>query len=132
MAGLKKIKDQNTFRRKAERAADQVGLDVDHEWQVDSMADDAYEDDGCLHIERHGLHLAIGFGQDTAGATANKQIRAIMAAVGLKRKIGKRVLVEEECETCEGNGYTDCDCCSQPVGCDDCDGNGFTTPEDYK
>lgn len=132
MAGLKKIADQNKFRRKAALAAEKIGLDVDLEWQVKSMVDDAYEDDGNLHIERHGLHLAIGFGQDSPGKHTNEQIRAIMSAVGLKRKIGKRVLVEEECETCDGDGYITCGECSSEHGCDECDGNGFTKPEDYK
>lgn len=131
MAGLKKIVDQNKFRRKAQKAAESVGLDADHEWQTKSMEDDAYEDDGCLHIERHGLHLAIGFGEDTRGERANEQIRTILSAVGLKRKIGKRTLVAEECDECDGDGYVECNEHAEHP-CGNCDGTGFVEPEDYK
>lgn len=138
MAGLKRIADQAKFRRKCERASEKVedavdGISADVDFDTDSReGDDAFEDDGCLHIRRHGLHAMFSIGQDTPGAKANAATRIIMEAVGMKRKIGKRVLVTEECETCDGSGYTNCETCSHEHHCEDCDGSGFTEPEDYK
>lgn len=130
MAGLKRVADQSKFRQKCERVADKVGIEV--YFDSDKREDDAFEDDGCLHIRRHQLRAMFGIGEDTPGEKANEMVREIMEAVGLKRKIGKRVLVEEECETCNGDGETECSCCGRYSSCDDCDGQGFTTPEDYK
>lgn len=135
MGGLKKIADQAKFRRKCEKAAekadsDAVGFSVDVDFDSDSRSDDAYEDDGCLHVRRFGLRAMFSIGQDTPGVKANAATRTIMAAVGMKRKIGKRVLVQEECEACEGEGEVT-GSCGHDHSCDDCCGLGFTLPEDY-
>lgn len=129
MAGLKRINDQIRFRRQCERASETTGVTV---WfDQDRREDDAFEDDGCLHVRRFQLHAYFGIGQDAPGQQANEWTRTIMSTVGLKRKIGKRVLVEEECEECEGDGYTTCDQGGEHP-CGNCGGSGLVEPEDYK
>ena len=136
MAGLKRVTDQNKFRRKCEAAAakadrDAVGFSVDVDFDADVREDDAFEDDGCLHVRRYGLRAMFSIGQDTRGEDANAAIRTILSEVGMKRKIGKRTLVTEECEDCNGDGYVTCSEHSDHP-CGNCDGSGYVEPEDYK
>lgn len=124
MAGLKRVIDQNTFRNKAVAVASRVlGDDNPMTWAEDKP-DNAYEDDGALHVTKHGLHVVFGFGQDTPGSEANEKIRAILSAIGMKRRIGKLTLVSEECEECDGDGYTTCDE-GHEHACGNCDGTGL-------
>lgn len=105
---------QAAFRRKCERAAQTAGLDdvlfCDNE---EATKDDEYEDDGVLHIRRHGLRAAfnVGDNQNLPGAVQNENTRAVMAALGMKRKVSERVLVEEteeeEEEPCPQCGHVD-------------------------
>lgn len=128
MSGLKRVTDLNNFRNKAVATARKIlGDDNPLQWAEDKP-DNAYEDDGALHVTKSGLHVVFGIGQDTPGKEANEKIRAILAALGMKRRIGKLTLVSEECEECNGDGYTVCDQeCEHPCG--DCDGTGFITPD---
>lgn len=131
MAGLKRVTDQNRFRNKANAVSNKVlGDDIAVEWEAKDEKDDAFEDDGNLHVTKHGLHVVFGFGQDTPGKEANEKIRAILSALGMKRRIGERTLVEEECEECDGEGYTTCDQYHDHP-CGNCDGTGLTEPPDY-
>lgn len=124
MAGLKRVIDQNNFRNKAVSVARKVLGHNDPMMWAEDKPDDAYEDDGALHVTKHGLHVVFGLGQDTPGKDANKKIRAILSALGMKRKIGKRTLVDEECEECEGEGVITCsEGCEHD--CDNCDGHGL-------
>lgn len=133
MAGLQRVTDQNRFRNKALKVAEKI-LDDDNPmmWMwTEDKPDDAYEDDGNLHVTRHGLHVVFGLNQNN-GKWSNEKAREILAALGMKKKIGKRTLVSEECEACDGSGYGTCNECSHEHACDDCDGNGYIEPEDYK
>lgn len=131
MAGLQRVIRQNTFRNKAVSAATKVlGDDHPMTWAEDKP-DDAYEDDGALHVTRHGLHVVFGFGQDTPGVEANEKIRSILSMLGMKRRIGARTLVEEECEECDGDGVITCSE-GREHDCGNCDGTGLIEPEDYK
>lgn len=129
MAGLKRVTDQNRFRNKAVAVATKV-LDDDRPmtWTEDKP-DNAYEDDGALHVTKHGLHVVFGFGQDTPGKEANEKIRAILTELGMKRRIGKLTLVSEECEECDGEGFTTCDQYHDHP-CGNCDGTGYVQPEE--
>lgn len=128
MAGLKRVTDQNRFRNKAVAVATKIlGDDRPMTWAEDKP-DNAYEDDGALHVTKHGLHVVFGFGQDTPGKEANEKIRAILTELGMKRRIGKLTLVAEECEVCDGDGYEPCDLgCEHD--CSNCDGTGLVEPE---
>lgn len=118
-------KKQSQFRNKANRVSNDVlGDDVAMFFDIDEK-DGAYEDDGALHVTKHGLRAVFGIGQDTPGEEANEKTRDILTALNMKRYIGKSTLVEEECLECDGDGYVLCDLsCSHT--CDSCDGTGFT------
>ena len=122
---------QSRFRNKANAISNKV-LDDDlvMDWTEDKP-DNAYEDDGCLHVTKHGLHVVFGFGQDTPGREANEKIRAILSALGMKRRIGEQTLVGEECEECDGDGYQTCNE-GHEHPCGECDGSGFVEPEGWK
>lgn len=121
-------KQGRAWQLKCEKVSDQILDDEPLFFTIDE-ADDAFEDDGCLHVTKHGLRAVFGIGEDTPGKSANEKIRAILTALGMKRKISKRSLVEEECEECDSTGSVTCD-----MGCDhdcyDCDGTGFVDPEE--
>lgn len=130
MAGLKRVTDQNRFRNRAVKVAIKV-LDDDNPmtWTED-RSDDAFEDDGNLHVVKYGLHVVFSLNQDD-GKWSNEKTREILAALGMKKLIGKRTLVEEECETCEGTGVYDASC-GHEHNCEHCGGTGLIEPEDFK
>jgi len=131
MAGLKRVTKQNRFRNKAVAVAEKIlGDDNPTTWTEDKP-DDAYEDDGNLHVTKHGLHVVFGLNQDD-GRWSNEKTREILTALGMKRKTGKRTLTTEECEACDGSGYETCGQCDIDHACKECDGNGYVEPEDYK
>jgi hypothetical protein len=131
MAGLKRVTDQNRFRNRATKVAEKVLGTNDLMTWAEDKPDDAFEDDGNLHVTKHGLHVVFGLNQDN-GKWSNEKTREILAALGMKKHIGKRTLTTEECEACDGSGYDTCGQCSHEHTCDDCDGNGYVEPEDYK
>lgn len=122
---------QDQFRKQAMRVADKILGDEDDVTFYDrNETDGAFEDDGCLHVTKHGLRAAFSIGQDTDGYEANEKTRDILIALKMKRYIGKSTLVEENCSECDGDGSVMCDLsCDHP--CPDCNGTGFTTPDDY-
>ena len=130
MAGLKRVTDLNNFRNRAARVAAKV-LDgsAPLDWE-EAGDDDAYEGDGNLHVRRYGLHVVFGLNQDL-GKWSNEKTRLILAELGMKKRIGKRTLVEEECEACDGNGMV-IGSCGHEHSCEECGGSGFIEPEDYK
>lgn len=133
MAGLKRVMQQNHFRNKALAVAEKVCGDSNPLTWEEKKPDDAYEDDGVLHVTKHGLHVVFGVsdGESLPGTEVNERIRTILSQLGMKKRIGARTLVEEECEACSGEGYKTCDFGCEHA-CSDCDGNGYTKPEDYK
>lgn len=130
MSGLKRVTKQNRFRNKAVAVSRKVLDEQDVGFYVEKRPDDAFEDDGTLHVIKYGIRAVFSIGQDTPGRESNEKTRAILAALGMKRKIGKNTLVAEECETCDGSGYVECSEHGEH-GCNDCDG-GLVEPEDYK
>lgn len=127
MAGLKRITDQNRFRNQASKVAEKVLGDSSLMMWIEDKPDYAYEDDGALHVTKHGLHVVFGIGQDTPGKEANAKMKKILAALGMKRKIDK-CLVEEECEECEGEGTITCsEGCEHDCG--NCGGTGLVEPD---
>jgi hypothetical protein len=127
MAGLKRITDQNRFRNQAVKVAEKILGDANPMMWAENKPDDAYEDDGALHVTKHGLHVVFGIGQDTPGKEANETMRTILTGLGMKRMIGDRVLVMEQCEECDGEGTITCDLdCEHD--CDTCDGTGLVPP----
>lgn len=129
MAGLKRVMDQNKFRNKAERVSEKVLGDSVSMFFETNKPDDAFEDDGALFVTKYGLQAVFGIGQDTPGRDANNRMREILADLGMKRFISDRVLVEVECEACDGEGTETCDLgCDHP--CPDCDGSGLVDPLD--
>lgn len=115
---------QPRFLAKCKRIADELLSDEPMTWP-EKGEDDAYHDDGTLHVRRYGIHVAFGLREDTPGDLVNEQTRKIMAALGMKRKISERVLVEEECETCDGEGYVTCEH-HEEHDCNDCNGTGLS------
>lgn len=130
MAGLKRATDQNRFRNRALRVAEKVLGDTDPLTWTEDKPDDAFEDDGNLHVTKHGLHVVFGLNQDN-GKWSNEKTREILTALNMKKHIGKRTLTEEECEECEGEGMV-VGGCGREHECDNCDGDGLLEPEDYK
>lgn len=130
MAGLRRVIDQGRFRNRAAKVAEKVLGCTDLLTWAESEPDDAYEDDGNLHVVRYGLHVVFGLNQDN-GKWSNEKTREILAALGMKKRIGKRTLVEEECEECDGSGYVTCSEHGEH-SCSDCGGEGLVEPEDYK
>jgi DnaJ-class molecular chaperone len=128
MARLKQVTNQIKFRNKAESVSEKVLGDSVSMFFEMAEPDTAFEDDGALHVTKHGLRAVFGIGQDTPGRDANDRMREILTGLGMKRFIGPRVLVEVECETCDGTGSETCDF-GHDHDCDDCDGSGFVDLE---
>lgn len=128
MSGLRRVTDQNRLRNKAVAVATRILDDDNPMMWTEDKPDDAYEDDGNLHVIKNRLHVVFGFGQDTPGREANEKIRAILTMLGIKRRIGDRTLVDEECEDCDGEGYVTCNE-GHEHACGNCDGSGFVSPE---
>jgi hypothetical protein len=87
-----------TFRRKCERVSEATGIDVIF-FDDPPGNPDVFEDDGNLHIRlASGLRACFGVdpAQDGSGAGQNAKTRKVMEALGMKRKITDRVLVEED------------------------------------
>lgn len=106
-------KADTIFRKRCEKVAEMTGVDVmffEDGAIVGGHKPDAYEDDGSLHIETEsGLRACfdVNPGQDLPGVDQNARTRKVMEALGMKRKITDRVLVddslddvEERCPTC--------------------------------
>ena len=123
---LKAIHDQARFRKKAIAAAKKFLGDEIMEFPHNGP-DSAYEDDGNLHVCKHGLRICFGIGEDVPGKEFNQKVVQILTALSMKRHITIRALTEEECGECDGEGHTTCneghehDC-----GC--CDGTGLIDP----
>jgi hypothetical protein len=116
MTGLKRISDQIKFQRKVERVVKSLDIDdplVCHDSK--DMKDDEYEDDGSLHIQRAGVRYVfdVSDGQSATGEEQNRQTRAIMEALNMKRKITDRVLVEEGDENNDAEHECNCEYCTR-------------------
>lgn len=94
-----------TFRKKCEKVAEEMGIEVD--FHDDSPAkSDTYEDDGTLHIRRRGLRAAfdVSNGQALDGKSQNENTRKVLVALGMAALIGGQTMVddveEDECPHC--------------------------------
>jgi hypothetical protein len=104
------------FLAQCKKAASAIGQDFEDclTWGTDPKSDDQYEDDGNLHIEKAGIHICFGIGQDLPSAEYNRQARLVMETLGMKRKISERVLVEEDDE----NDENYCSKCGRHCDCE--------------
>lgn len=104
MAGLKRIADRHKFQAKVNRAVSKLGID-DPLWVEDGKdkPDAEFEDDGSLHIRRAGLRAVFGVsnGQNASNAEQNKQTRAIMDALSMKRRTEYVLVGETEDDDCD-------------------------------
>lgn len=69
------------------------------DWFLDDAGDDIYEDDGTLHVVRHGRRYCfdVSNGQSDSGYTQNKKTYDVIVDLGLLTSYDpKRVYVEEE------------------------------------
>lgn len=79
--------------------SDTTGVSVYFPWRDDDMKLDAFEDDECLHIHKSGVHACFSVGgNDYTSSQQNERTKAVLNALGLKKLITIRVLVEEEDE----------------------------------
>lgn len=114
MAGLKRVSDQIKFRDKVGTVVRKLGID-EPLWCDDKREDREFEDDGYLHICRSGLRAVfnVSNGQEATGEEQNRQTRAIMEALNMKRKITDRVLVEEGDEDDDAEHECNCEYCTR-------------------
>jgi len=99
MAGMKRVSDQIAFRSRVERVVKKLDIDEPRVFfDAKDSADDEFTDDGSLHIRRSGMRVVFNVSnhQNAEGAEQNRQTRAIMEALNMKRKITDRVLVDED------------------------------------
>lgn len=76
-------------------------IDLNLTWPVDSRETKAYEDDGCLHVEKRGLHVCIGIGQDRKFRDQNERMLKVLTALDMLKfrpqcLIGEEQVREEE------------------------------------
>jgi hypothetical protein len=97
------------FERSARRVAKELGYEGDDFHFADNTRknDDAYEDDGTLHIEKRGEWCYFHIGQDYPARVWNEKVTEILTAMGLAKMIGPRCLQEpdeedDECPHCGG------------------------------
>ena len=89
------MKKQTAWEKKCEKAADDAGVKVLFFADIDISESDQYEDDGTLHVVRKGGQRASFLLEDMPAKKYNAKTIAIMTALGLAKKIGPRVLVDE-------------------------------------
>ena len=99
------------FRKKCEVAFSAIDSDPLY-FEDEEMEDDAFEDDGCLHVRVNCLRACfdVSNGQSLSGREQNIRTRAVMESLGLVKKfepLTGRVLVDESepdddscCPTC--------------------------------
>jgi hypothetical protein len=76
---------------------------------------DVFEDDGYLHVRRRGTRAVfnVSKGQTLNGEEQNKRTVIVMEALGMKSKIDERVLVDEEPDEEENEGF--CPACGREL-----------------
>ena len=86
------------WKKKCQRAADLVDISVVFYDENEAGMDDAYEDDGNLHVIRLSTRACfdVGNGQALSGVDQNINTKRVMAEIGLGKSVTDRVLVEEE------------------------------------
>lgn len=92
------------FEKRCQEVADKMDVEVTF-YRDKEPFQDPFEDDGNLHVISRGSRAAFSIGQDTPAAIHNEKTRAILTALGMEKKIGERVLVDETEE--------DDDCCPE-------------------
>jgi hypothetical protein len=73
------------FLTDCEAAAELIGEEIDRHltWAAPTRKTSAYEDDGCLHVEKAGLHVCIGIGQDRPLKEQNERMHKVLKHLGL-------------------------------------------------
>jgi hypothetical protein len=76
-------------------------------------SDDEFEDDGTLHVVRHGTRAVfdVSNGQTDNTKAQNEKTRQIMKALGAEKKLSSRVLMDES----EDEDEEVCECCGRPL-----------------
>lgn len=84
------------FERNCRKAAEKLGYGEDdfHFAPTESKTDDAFEDDGTLHIEKKGQWAYFWIGQDYSAEMWNEKVTEILTAIGLEKMLGPRCLQE--------------------------------------
>jgi len=103
---------EKTFRKRCNLAFSLIGAEPLYFNDGDSREDDAFEDDGSLHVRRNGLRACfdVSNGQSLDAAKQNAMTRLVMEALGLAKRdqpLPGRVAVEVP----EEKEYGDEDCC---------------------
>lgn len=67
------------------------------DWFIDDSGDDVFEDDGTLHVIRHGIRACfdVGAGQSLSGYEQNQNTIKVIEHLGITSYNNKRVFVEE-------------------------------------
>ena len=100
------------FKALCEAAADADGIDVDF-FPIKGKGarrDDEHEDDGFLHISRHGIRAVfnVSNSQSDDGGTQNIKTRSILDALGITPHDPDRVFVEEHDDEEDGERCPHC------------------------
>lgn len=86
----------SAFRKKCIKASGELSEDVCFYTDDAGSADAEFYDDGVLHIRRKGERACFCIGEYTPGKKANEMMARIMTTLGMAKKIGPSVQVEEE------------------------------------
>lgn len=111
------IKKTPKFILACEAAAKLINETIDPvlTWHALTRKTYVYEDDGVLHVEKSGLHVCFGIGQDRPLREQNERMTKVLTHLGLMKHIDYALWSKDdvEQEETEDNECPECgrDCC---------------------
>lgn len=99
------------FLRDCHAAAALIDEEIDESltWAAESRRTSVYEDDGALHVEKGGLHVAFDIGQDQSLREQNERMTKVLTHLKLLKFSDKALHSDydiaceerEECPQCD-------------------------------
>lgn len=108
---MKTSKTKPRFQLQCEAVSEKTGINV--MFLDDNQNSEPCEDDGNLHIIKHGLRACFDVGREqcASGKEQNERTRKVMTELGMEKQITDMVLVDEQ-EDCDDD---ECPCCGSPL-----------------
>lgn len=95
-----KTEIKTKFERDCKAAEDALGISVYFPWSDEDKNTNVFEDDGCLHIHKQGIHACFGIDQDRPLREQNERITKVLVFLKLEKwlKVPNILASEEECQ----------------------------------
>ena len=99
-----KPKNRKAWIEAAELASKNAGVELS--WYDDDRKDDAFHDDGTLHVLIHKKRACFSLGQDTPAHKVNRQTKAILESLNMPELYSDRTTTDvnsdegEHCPHC--------------------------------